>query len=610
MSRIRTIYKNYLKKKMFNKILLFYSMVMVLLFISISVLAYRYYEQRVVQEQMDASLQELDIVSINLNQQYERLYNAVQQIYTDAMIGDDLKYFLTHEYEDFLNWRLNQYAYSYRTERGNFDYQLRLLLKDEASIANVVLYSTDQDFFYVLNRETQHFYYHPKLSAGHQDWFQRLRSAPWQYMGSEPLFEGKMADEPTPYSYANVLKDSVTLKQYGAIMFELNTDRIKGLLRDRLDGKDSRIMLMTGEGQVIFDSQGKYDNTVYPYWGKMNLPEDWVDLEERSKVQLLNIGNTGMVVASIIPESQIKQSLQAIRFSLIGIVILCIMVSIAVTFTIILRYSKKIHRLVLYMRRWQEGDLSKRIEMEGEDELQQISQRFNHMCDRLESYIETVYVSEIKQKNAQLVALQAQINPHFLYNTLESIRMKAISLGARDVGQMIYILATMFRHLIKKQTHVTLAEEIELCGMYLALVQYRYEDKLHVETHIENAAAGSMVVKLLVQPIIENYIVHGFRTNDEDNRISITAEEENGVIRIRVKDNGKGISADRLLELQHGLHKGDEATETSDRSLGLKNVHDRIRLNYGSDYGLHLNSVEGEGCEVTISIPVTREETG
>jgi two-component system sensor histidine kinase YesM len=610
MSKIRTFYQNHLKKKMFNKILLFYSMVMVLLFISISVLAYRYYEQRVVREQMDASLQELDIVSISLNQQYERMYNAVQQIYTDAMIGDDLKYFLNHEYEDFLNWRLNQYASSYRTERGNFDYHLRLLLKDEASIANVVLYSTDQDFFYVLNRETQHFYYHPKLSAAHQDWFQRLQNMPWQFMGSEPLFEGKMLDEPTPYSYVNVLKDSLTLKHYGAIMFELNTDRIKGLLRDKLSGKDSRIMLLTGEGQVIFDSQGKYDNTVYPYWRQMNVPEDWVHLEERSKVQLLNIGNTGMVVAAIIPESQIEQSLQTIRFSLIGIVILCIVLSIAVTFTIIRRYSKKIHRLVLYMRRWQEGDLSKRVQMESEDELQQISQSFNHMCDRLESYIETVYVSEIKQKNAQLVALQAQINPHFLYNTLESIRMKAISSGARDVGQMIYILATMFRHLIKKQTHVTLAEEIELCGMYLALVQYRYENKLQVETHIGPSAAGSIVVKLLIQPVIENYIVHGFRTNDDDNRISITATEVDGVISICVQDNGKGISGERLLELQRSLHMDGEAAGASNHSLGLKNVHDRIRLNYGSGYGLSLVSTQGEGCQVMIRIPVTREEVG
>ncbi|MEK8213892.1 sensor histidine kinase [Paenibacillus sp. FSL L8-0463] len=608
MSKIRTFYQNHLKKKMFNKILLFYSMVMVLLFISVSILAYRYYEQRLVREQMDASLQELDIISISLNQQNERMYGAVQQIYTDAMIGDDLKYFLAHDYENFIKWRLNQYANSYRTERNSFDYHLRLLLKEEASISNIVLYSSDQDFYYVLNRETQHFYDQPALSASHQNWYERFRNQPWQYMGNEPLFEGKAAGESTPYSYVNVLKDPVTLKEYGAILFELNTSRIKGLLREKLNNTGSRIMLITSQGQVIFDSQGRYDNTVYPYWKQMTKPGDWVNLEERSKVQLLNIGNTGMVAAAIIPESQIVQSLQTLRFSLTGIVVLCIIISISVTFTVIRRYSKKIHRIIVYMRRWQDGDLSKRIKMEGEDELQQISQSFNYMCDRLESYIQTVYISEIKQKNAQLVALQAQINPHFLYNTLESIRMKAISSGARDVGQMIYILATMFRHLIKKQTHVTLAEEIELCGMYLALIQYRYENKLQVETNIEMPVAGSIVVKLLIQPIIENYIVHGFRADDDDNRISITAAEQKRHIIIRVKDNGKGIAQEKLIELRKALQSEGGAPSRSSDSLGLKNVHERIRLNYGSEFGLRVISEQDKGCEVIIEIPFTRED--
>lgn len=326
---------------MFNKILLFYSMVMVLLFISVSILAYRYYEQRLVREQMDASLQELDIISISLNQQNERMYGAVQQIYTDAMIGDDLKYFLAHDYENFIKWRLNQYANSYRTERNSFDYHLRLLLKEEASISNIVLYSSDQDFYYVLNRETQHFYDQPALSASYQNWYERFRNQPWQYMGNESLFEGKAAGESTPYSYVNVLKDPVTLKEYGAILFELNTSRIKGLLREKLNNTGSRIMLITSQGQVIFDSQGRYDNTVYPYWKQMTKPGDWVNLEERSKVQLLNIGNTGMVAAAIIPESQIVQSLQTLRFSLTGIVVLCIIISISVTFTVIRRYSKK-----------------------------------------------------------------------------------------------------------------------------------------------------------------------------------------------------------------------------------------------------------------------------
>ncbi|MFB9331144.1 sensor histidine kinase [Paenibacillus aurantiacus] len=607
MSKIRTFYHNHLKKRMFNQILLLYSLVMVLLLIGLSVLAYRYYEQRVVREQMDTSLQELDIVSINLNQQYERLYDAVQQIYTDALIGEDLNYFLTHDYEDFIKWRLNQYVLSYRTERSSFDYRFRLLLKDEPAIANIMLYSADQNYFYVLNRDTQHFYYEPKVPARYADWFERAQNDPWLFTGEEPLLRDRTELADAPYSYVNVLKDPVTLRKYGAVLFELNTDRIRELVRGKMTDTGNRIMLMTSRGEVIFDSAGRGENTIYPYWNELHTDAEWADLGERAKVQLLNVGNTGMVVAAITPKSQIEASLSAIRLALIGIVLLCIVVSSAVTFTIIRRYSKKIRKIVIHMRRLQEGDLSKRIVLEGEDELQQISQSFNYMCDRLEAYIQSVYVSEIKQKNAQLVALQAQINPHFLYNTLESIRMKAISSGARDVGQMIYILATMFRHLIKKQTHVTLAEEMELCGMYLALFQYRYESKLRVETDVDKTAARSTVVKLLVQPIIENYIVHGFRADASDNVIAVTAREEDGRIVIRVKDNGRGIEPAKLADIRQSL--ADAGTlESGSGSLGLRNVHERIRLNYGGEYGIAVDGAPGEGCEVTLHIPVIRED--
>ncbi|MNC22980.1 putative sensor-like histidine kinase [compost metagenome] len=122
------------------------------------------------------------------------------------------------------------------------------------------------------------------------------------------------------------------------------------------------------------------------------------------------------------------------------------------------------------------------------------------------------------------------------------------------------------------------------------------------------SVAGSIVVKLLIQPIIENYIVHGFRPNDDDNRISITAAEQEKHILIRVKDNGKGIGEEKLTELRKALKNEGEAPSGLKDSLGLKNVHERIRLNYGSEFGISVISEQDKGCEVIIKIPFTRED--
>ncbi|MNV48346.1 Sensor histidine kinase YpdA [compost metagenome] len=258
------------------------------------------------------------------------------------------------------------------------------------------------------------------------------------------------------------------------------------------------------------------------------------------------------------------------------------------------------------MKRLQEGDLSTRIHLNREDELQLIANNFNYMCERLELYINKVYISEITQKNAELVALQSQINPHFLYNTLEAIRMRAISQGAKDVGQMIYILSTLFRTMIKKSMVVTIADEIEYCNLYLELFQIRHKDKLQIESRISPVAMNCSIVKLLIQPVIENYIVHGFRPERFDNLIRIEVTEADERIQIVIRDNGNGIIPSKLTELQKTLQVSMRM-DAPPSSLGLCNVNERIKLYYGIEYGLSIASEIGVGTTVIMNIPVVRE---
>jgi two-component system sensor histidine kinase YesM len=221
------------------------------------------------------------------------------------------------------------------------------------------------------------------------------------------------------------------------------------------------------------------------------------------------------------------------------------------------------------------------------------------MLDDLNLYIDRVYKAEIKQKHTELAALQARINPHFLYNTLEVIRMRAISQGAQDVGEMIYSLSALFRTFVQQKTIYLLKDELEACRLYLELFRIRYKDKFSYEIECDLMLGGKQVLQMSLQPIIENYIVHGLRTDRTDNRIHIRALSSAKGIHVRIEDNGHGITPDRLEEIR--LEISPDAPEGE--SFGLRSVNERLKLLYGDEYGIELESQPEVGTIINVWLP-------
>ena len=217
-----------------------------------------------------------------------------------------------------------------------------------------------------------------------------------------------------------------------------------------------------------------------------------------------------ILIAGIIPEKQISETTSLLRQTIFAVAGLLIVGSILIAYFVISIFSKRTKSIMAAMEELQKGNLSVRIpSVDDGDELSLISSGFNNMCINLDEYIKKVYLSEIKQKNSQLIALQAQINPHFLCNTLEVIRMRAVSKGADDVGEMIYILATLFRNTIRKDMIITILDEINQCRMYLQLFCIRYKDSFSYNIDVQNELLTFSIPKFTLQPVIENYIVHG-----------------------------------------------------------------------------------------------------
>jgi two-component system, sensor histidine kinase YesM len=259
------------------------------------------------------------------------------------------------------------------------------------------------------------------------------------------------------------------------------------------------------------------------------------------------------------------------------------------------------------MKRLRKGDLSYRIqENDDGDEISEIATSFNQTCDDLKEYISKAYISDIKQKNAIITALQSQINPHFLYNTLEAIRMKAVAEGNEEVGEMIWILSTLFRNSIKEDTIIRIRDEIKNSKLYLELFKIRYEGRLSVNMEVDENLLDYSIIKHIIQPVIENYIIHGFDARREDNLVTVRCYSEDYVISIEVNDNGKGIRSEDLQIVRKDLESFDMNQRSS---IGLRNVNERIKLIYGNDFGMNITSKEGTGTSVTLRIPQkTKEE--
>ena len=231
-------------------------------------------------------------------------------------------------------------------------------------------------------------------------------------------------------------------------------------------------------------------------------------------------------------------------------------------------------------------------------ELQNLDQTFDSMAERIHALLEKQIEDQQSLHRAELELLQAQINPHFLYNTLDSIAILAESEREEDVVAMVTSLSTFFRNSLSSgQDIIPLRSELAQATSYLEIQQIRYSDIMNYEIDVPEAMMNCMVPKLILQPLIENALYHGIKNRRGRGMICITGRQEEKDILLIVKDNGAGIEPGHLHELQSGVflerHGG----------LGLKNVSQRIRLYCGEGYGLHFASEAGRGTEVTIRLP-------
>ena len=263
------------------------------------------------------------------------------------------------------------------------------------------------------------------------------------------------------------------------------------------------------------------------------------------------------------------------------------------------RYSQQISVVMQAMEQTAAGNLETRIDTtKTEYELKELSIGINEMLDSINQFVEDIYKLEIKQQDAHMRALQAQINPHFLYNILEYIRMYAISEGSEELADVVYAFSALLRNNTNQEKTITLKEELDFCEKYVYLYQMRYPNRVAYHFMIDPDLEKIEVPKFVIQPLVENYFKHGIDFTRFDNALSVKVLQEDKRVRIIVKDNGRGMTEKRLKQVEEKLsHPKVELHE----SIGLQNVNERLRANFGSSYYMSLENNETGGLTVSIT---------
>ncbi|WP_018752016.1 cache domain-containing sensor histidine kinase [Paenibacillus sanguinis] len=271
------------------------------------------------------------------------------------------------------------------------------------------------------------------------------------------------------------------------------------------------------------------------------------------------------------------------------------------------RFTKPILLLMRQMLKVESGNLDTAVVLRQKDEMGRLANGFNRMVERLREFIDEAYVHEIKRKQAELNALKSQIRPHFLYNTLEVIRMSALVGGDRKVADMIHSLSDQLQYVIDYgDESVTLGQELEHLRHYFHLIEVRFYNQivLGIETEDE-ILLQAKVLKLILQPLVENAVHHGIRPKGGKGMVLITIERlDPEILSITVYDNGIGIEQTKLEALQSSL---EGQSDHNSRSIGMTNVHERIKAAFGESYGLDIESNPNIGTSVRLILPLRLE---
>lgn len=451
------------------------------------------------------------------------------------------------------------------------------------------------------------------------DWFNALAQSDgeWRIIPPHAPSYYSGTESESYISVARVIKEPKSLERLGYMIIDVRLDAFSGILSNLNVDQAASLMIVDGQQRLMYERASEDGMSAYG------------ELTQQGRLQQLSNGKrevlggehylfvrhhssySGLSVISLTPIAVIQKESREIMTFTLWFAVVCVAIVTVLAAVWSYRMTRPLISLKNNMVKVEQGDFNQRVSPLSNDEFGQLGRGFNRMMDEINRLFQEVFVLGIREKEAELSALQSQINPHFIYNTLESINMMAVQQKHVEVSDMVSALGKLLRYTIDKAGRlITLQEEIDFVASYVRIQQVRYGGKLQVLYDIDDEVKELRIPKLIMQPLVENAVYHGLDGREEGGIIWISALRFQNELLLTVRDNGKGMNEAEIEALNEDISKlpSYESLQRSDvDELGLGNIYQRIRLLYGEGGSLTVDGSPGQGLAVTITIQLSGE---
>lgn len=440
-----------------------------------------------------------------------------------------------------------------------------------------------------------------------------LRGAPYWF----PLTEGNNVfiqnNRKDKIGMTRVVRNVNNGSTIGFIFVGVNRETILNQYLQNLFDKDHGIVILDQTGAPLLEAGKPFYDQGGADWTKLRSSKSLsgakvVEMHGEKLLLSYSKGDNGWEYFYAVPLSTLTKELNSIKLFVVLLIGAWLLMSIPIMLLLTSFLTAPIKNLLLSMRRFQNGQFDEKVEIKYGDEIGYLSQGYNNMVANIKSLVDDVYVLRLREQEAELKALQAQINPHFLYNMLDTIFWEAEAAGQDRISEMIVNLSRLFRlSLNRGKSFTSVAKERELLELYLSLQKMRFRDTLDYRIDIPRELDDFVMLKLILQPFVENAIVHGIERKRGGGRVQVSGARDGDDLLFVIEDNGSGMGTEELAKLTEMRSESDVNVARETSGYAIRNVNERLKHYYKDRYRLSCDSKPGEGTRVEIRIPARTE---